>query len=128
MFFFAFSWIYPVWFSLCFFNLSKCFFSHIREIFSCNLFKYFLWPFLSVFSFWNPYDENVSTYNALPEVSLDSLKLFSFFLYSFLWQWFPPLCLPPHLFVLLSLLSWYWSFLMIFHLSYCAIHLSLLIL
>ena len=31
-----------------------------------------------------------------------------FFLYSFLGQWFPVLCLPPHLFILLPLLPYYW--------------------
>ena len=32
-------------------------------------FKYFLRPFLSLFSFWDPYDGNVGTFNVVPEVS-----------------------------------------------------------
>ena len=37
----------------------ECFLSHIREVFSYNLFKYFVWP--SLFFFWNPYYVNVGT-------------------------------------------------------------------
>ena len=36
----------------------------------------------------------------------------SFFLYSVLWQWFPPFCLPGHLSVLLPQLLCYWFLLM----------------
>ena len=74
-----------VWPSLHFFHLSEHFFSHIWKIFSYNLFKCFLWPFLSLFSFLNPYDMNIYRFNVVPGVLLDSPQFFSFFfLYSFL--------------------------------------------
>ena len=47
-------WIYPVWNSLYFLDLIEYFFSHIREVFCCNLFKYFLSLFLFLFSSGTP--------------------------------------------------------------------------
>jgi len=38
-----------------------------------NLFKYFLRSFLSLFSFWDPYNANVGEFNVVPEVSWASL-------------------------------------------------------
>jgi len=43
--------VYPVWGSLHFLDLNECFLSHVREISGYYLFKYFLRPFLSLFSF-----------------------------------------------------------------------------
>ena len=43
-------WVYPVWDSLRFLDLSGYFLSHVREVFDYNLFKYFLRSFLSLFS------------------------------------------------------------------------------
>ena len=40
-------WIYPVWDTLCFLDLADYFLSHVREVFSYYLFKYFLRSFLS---------------------------------------------------------------------------------
>ena len=60
-------WVYPFWGSLHLLDLVNYFLSHVREIFSYYFFQYFLMPF-SFFSF--------------------------FFLYSFLWQCFPPFCSP----------------------------------
>ena len=62
-------WVYPVWDSLCFLDLAGYFLSHVREVFDYNLFKYFLRSFLSLFSFWNPYNANVVAFNVVPEVS-----------------------------------------------------------
>ena len=39
-------WVYPVWDSLCFLDLDGYFLSHTREVFNCNLLRYFLRPFL----------------------------------------------------------------------------------
>ena len=61
-------WAYFGLNSLCFFDLSEGFLSHIKEIFSYNLFNYFLWPFLSLL-LWNPCDANIGTFNVVPEVS-----------------------------------------------------------
>ena len=61
--------VYFVWNSLCFLYLSEYFLSHIWEIFSYNLFKYFLCPFFSLFPFRNPCDVNVGTLNVVPDVS-----------------------------------------------------------
>ena len=47
-------WIYPVWDSLHFLDLTDYFLSHIREVFNYNLFKYFLSPFLFLFFFGTP--------------------------------------------------------------------------
>ena len=41
------SWVYPAWDSLCFLYLVDYFLYHVREVFSCYLFKYFLESFLS---------------------------------------------------------------------------------
>ena len=38
-----------------------------------NLFKYFLRSFLSLSSFWDPYNANVGEFNVVPEVSWASL-------------------------------------------------------
>ena len=55
-------------------------FSHIREVFNYNLFKYFLSPFLFLFFFWDPYNSNVGAFNVVPEVSEPVLNSFhSFF-------------------------------------------------
>ena len=62
-------WVYPSWESLCFLALVDYFLSHVREIFSYYLFKYFLRSFLSLFSFWGPYNVNVGTFNVDSEVS-----------------------------------------------------------
>ena len=70
--------------TLCFLALSECFLSPIRESFDYNFFKYFLRPFLFLFSFWVPYDANVRTFNVVPEVSetvLISLNSFFFILF-----------------------------------------------
>ena len=46
----------------------ECFLSHVRDFFRYNLFKYFLRPFLFLFSFWDSCDPNV-VFNVVPEVS-----------------------------------------------------------
>ena len=59
-----------------------CFLSYVREVFGCNLFKYFLRPFLSLVSFWDPYNASVCVFNVIPEVSetvLISFHSFSLF-------------------------------------------------
>ena len=62
-------WVYPVWDSLRFLDLGGYFLSHVREVFDYNLFQYFLKSFLSLFSFWDPYNANVVAFNVVPEVS-----------------------------------------------------------
>ena len=47
----------------------ECFLSHVREIFSYNLFKYFLTSSLSLFSFWDSCNANGGMLNVVPEVS-----------------------------------------------------------
>ena len=68
--------------SLCFLDLIDYFLSHIREVFDCNLFKYFFRPFPFLFFFWDPYNSNVGAFNVVPEVSesvLNSFLSFSLF-------------------------------------------------
>ena len=43
-------------------------------------FKYFLWCFLSLFSFWNPCNVNVGVFYVVPEVSLAVFLFFFLFL------------------------------------------------
>ena len=50
----VFSWVYPVWNSLCFLNLTDYFLFYVGEIFNYNLFKNVLTPFLFLFFFWEP--------------------------------------------------------------------------
>ena len=61
--------VYPVWDSLHFLDLGDCLLSHVREFFSYYLFKYFLRSFLSLFSFWDPYNVNVDAFDIVLEVS-----------------------------------------------------------
>ena len=60
--------VYPVWDSLWFLDLSDYFLSHIRAVFGSDLFRYFLRPFLSLSSSWDPYNVNVDAFNVVPEV------------------------------------------------------------
>src|SRR5574339_366181 len=62
-------WVYPVWDSLGFLDLSDYFFPHFREVFKCYLLKYFLMVFLFVFFFCDPHDSNVVAFNIVLEVS-----------------------------------------------------------
>ena len=55
--------------TLCFLDLVDYFLSHVGEVFSYYLFKYFLWSFLSLFFFWDFYNGNVGMFNIVPEVS-----------------------------------------------------------
>ena len=68
--------------SLCFLDLSVSF---LREVFGYHLFKYFLRPFLSLISFWDPYDANVGAFNVVPDVS-ETVLISFFFLFSIPWQ------------------------------------------
>ena len=54
--------------TLRFLDLGGYFLSHVREVFDYNLFKYFVGSFLSLFSFWDPYNVNVVMFNIVPEV------------------------------------------------------------
>ena len=76
-------WIFPVWDSLRFLELIDYFLSHIREVFNCNLFKYFLSPFLYLFFFWDPYNSNVGAFNVVPVVAKIVLNSFLFSLFCY---------------------------------------------
>ena len=62
-------WVYFLWRSLHFVDLSEWFLFHVREVFSCYLFEYFFCPFLFLFSFWHPYNTDVGAFNIVPEFS-----------------------------------------------------------
>ena len=73
--------------SLHFLDLSDCFLSQVKEYFSYYLFKYFLRLFLSVFSFWDLFNANISVLDVVPEAFETVLISFhSFFLFSVQWQ------------------------------------------
>jgi len=77
--------IYPAWDSVCFLDLVDYFLSYFREISSLKLISssIFLRSFLSLFSFWGPYNANVGAFNVIPEVSyvIFIFCLFPFFFY-----------------------------------------------
>ena len=64
--------------TLCFLDLSECFPSHVREVLSYYVFKYFLTSFLS-FPSGTPI--NVCVFNSFPEVSETDLISFHFFFF-----------------------------------------------
>ena len=74
-------WVYPVWGSLGFLDLSDYFLPHFREVFNYYLLKYFLMVFLFVI-FWDAYDSNVGVTLSQRSLRLSSFLLirFSFFL------------------------------------------------
>ena len=61
-------WVYPSWDSLCFLDSVEYFSFPMFKNFSA-IFKYFLRSFLSLFSFYNPYNVNVDVFNIVLEVS-----------------------------------------------------------
>ena len=61
-------WVYPVWNSLHFLDLGEYFPSHVKEVLSYYLCKYFLRSFLSLF-FCDCYKVNVGIFNVVQEVS-----------------------------------------------------------
>ena len=77
-------WVYPVWDSLGFLDLSDYFPPHFRDVFNYYLLNYFVMAFLFVFFFfWDSYDSNVGAFNTVQEVSeivLISFNSFFFFL------------------------------------------------
>ena len=95
-------WFDPVWDSLCFWDLCDFFLSHVRELFSYYICKYFLRPFLSLSPIWELYTVNVVAF--LPCLNGPLIYPLFFFLYSIPWKWFIPLCLPAHLSVFLPLI------------------------
>ena len=90
-----------------FIYLSECFLSHIRKVYGYNLFKYFLRFVLSLFPSGTP---NLWMLVCLLfQGLLDCSLFFSFFaVYSFPWEWFPLLFIPPHLFIPLPQLFCCW--------------------
>ena len=109
-------WVYPVWDSLGFLDLSDYFPPHFRQVFNYYL-KYFLMVFLFVF-FWDSYDSNVPMFNIVPDVSEIVLVSFDYFFFSLsvsfiytilsstslilssasvIYCWFPPECFLSHL-------------------------------
>ena len=86
-------WVYPVWDSLGFLDLSDYFLPHFKEVFNYYLLPYFLMVFLFVFFFWDSYDSTVWEFDIVPEVS--EIVLISI-LFSSLFHLFLPFCLLPH--------------------------------
>lgn len=64
---------------LCFLDLVDCFLSQLKEVFKYYLFRYFISPFLYVFSFCDSYNMNLSVLM----LSQRSLRLSTFFLILF---------------------------------------------
>ena len=62
------------------------FLSQVRAVFSYYIIKYVLFPFLSLFSIWEPYNVNVSTLDVISQRFLNCphfLNSFFFFLFNF---------------------------------------------
>ena len=95
-------WVHLVCDPLCFLYLVICFFLQVWEVFSCNFLKYIFIPFLSLFSFWDPYNVNVGTQMLSQKSGRLLSSFFSFvFLSAILIGWFPLFYLLDHLGVLL---------------------------
>ena len=106
------------WVTISFLMLGK-----FLAIISLNI---FFRPFPFLFNFWDLDNANVDVFNIAPEISYTVLLAFFFFPFFFfilVCEWFLSLCLPGHLFILLSQLFHYWFILVYFHFSYCAAHL-----
>ena len=59
--------------------LSEWFLSHVKEVF--GYYVYFFCCFLSLFSFWHPYNTDVGTFNIVPEFSETLFICFQSFFY-----------------------------------------------
>ena len=70
-------WVYSAWDSLCFLDWVTISFPTLGKFSANYLFKYFLRSFLSLFSFWDPYNMNIGVVN-VPKVS-SMLLISSFF-------------------------------------------------
>ena len=79
-------WDYPAWDPLCFLELVDCFLYYVWEVFSYYLLKYFLRSFLSLSSFWDPYNVNVGAFNVVPEVSCHCFSFFSLLILFCIWS------------------------------------------
>ena len=79
-------WVYPVWDCLHLLELIDYLLLHVGEIFNYNHFKIFLIPFLFLFSFWDPYNSNVSEFDMVPEVSETVLSSFPSFYFILLFR------------------------------------------
>ena len=108
-------WVHLVWDPLCFLYLDILILLSIWENFKPQfLHKHFLFPFLSLFSFWDPYNANVGTFDVILEI----LYVVLFFVVvvfpsAVLIGWFPLFYLLDHLCILLCHLVCY-SFLLEF--------------
>ena len=79
-------WVYPMKeVSLCFPDLVDYFLSYrkVRKVFSSYLLKYFLSSFFSLFSFWDPYNENVCAFIFLFFLTFILFIYFLFFYFIF---------------------------------------------
>ena len=70
-------WVYLVWTSLHFLDLTDYSLSYVREAFYYSLLNYFLRCFH--FVFWELYNLNVGACNVIPEVSEADVNFFFFF-------------------------------------------------
>ena len=115
-------WVYPVWDSLGFLDLSDYFLPHFGEVFNYYLLKYFIMAFLFVF-FWDSYDSNVGAFGIVPEVSevvLISFNSFFFFPLCFTYLYHSIFHLTYPIFCLCY--STVGSIQSVFYLSYCIMH------
>ena len=88
-----------------FLDLSDYFLSHVRELFTYNLFRYFLRFFLFFVFFWDPYNSNLVAFNVVPEITEAVLISFqSFFFILFCGRHF------HHSVFQVTYLSFYWLF------------------
>ena len=69
-------WVYPAWDYLYFLDLGDYFLSQLGQFLAIICLEYFLRFFLSLFSFWDPYNVNAGTCNVVPEGSQTVLGSF----------------------------------------------------
>ena len=96
----------PVQDPLCFLDSDDYLLSQVREILSYYVFENSLRPFISLFSFWDPYNASISVWFC-PRGFLNCPNFFPFFFPFCSLQWLTLLYLPAH-----------WS-IPLYHLVYC---------
>ena len=76
-------WVDPVWESLCFLDLDTCLLSQAKKFSAIIPLHIFLAPFFLSLFFWGQYNENLTMFYVVPEISLNSYFFSFFLLFSF---------------------------------------------
>ena len=103
-----------------------CFLFHVKDILGYYLFKSFLRSFLSLFSFWDPYNTTEGVFNGAPEVSWTVFVSFHSFFFILFHSSDSIYLSSSSLICSSACSSAIDSFKCIFHINYCIVHLCFL--